>query len=76
MDRGYRIVPERIKRLRGARGWSQRRLAEECGLHPGMINRIENGHVQSPQRETLEALADCLGVAVEDLIEPTASLVA
>lgn len=76
MDRGYRVVPERIKRLRGARGWSQRRLAEESGLHPGHVNRIESGRVPSPQHDTLEAIAECLGVEVEDLIEPTASLVA
>lgn len=71
MDRGYRVVPSRIRRLRGARGWNQKRYAEECGLHQGLVNRIEKGHVPSPQRETLEKMAYCLGVTVEDLIEPS-----
>ena len=75
-DRGYRVTPEKIKFYRGQRGWNGRKFAEEAGLAPALVNRIEKGHVESPHYSTLEKMAAALGVEVSDLIEPTAHLVA
>lgn len=71
MDRGYKVVPAKIKRLRGAKGWNQKKAAKEMGLNPALLNRIEMEHVPSPQYDTLEKIASGLGVEVDDIVEPT-----
>lgn len=38
-----RKVGRRIKELRQKRGWSQEKLAEECGLHRTYIGQVERG---------------------------------
>lgn len=56
---------EELTRLRVEQGWSQQRLAEESGVNKATINQIERGR-RSPNVETLEKLADALGVGVAD----------
>ena len=71
MDRGYRVVPHKLRNLRGTRGWNQVKAANEMGINPALLNRIENGHVPSPQYATLEKMAEALGVSVDELVEPS-----
>lgn len=56
---------ERIRRLRGARGWSQARLAEEANLDQQTISHVERGN--EPKVSSLEMLADALGVTMDYL---------
>ncbi len=56
---------EELTRLRAERGWSQQRLASESGVNKATINQIERGR-RSPNLETLEKLADALGIGVAD----------
>ena len=52
-----------IVRLREARGWSQRKLAEKTRIKQPQIARIEKGrHI--PTLKTLWKLADALGAQV------------
>lgn len=56
---------EELTRLRTDRGWSQQRLADEADVDKATVNQIERGR-RSPNVETLEKLADALGVGVAD----------
>ncbi len=56
---------EELTRLRVEQGWSQQRLADESGVNKATINQIERGR-RSPNVETLEKLANALGVGVAD----------
>ncbi|WP_010204060.1 helix-turn-helix domain-containing protein [Salinibacterium sp. PAMC 21357] len=55
----------RIVALRRERGWTQEKLADECGVGIRTIQRLEAGSDAS--LETLSLVADALGVPVRDL---------
>lgn len=60
-------IAARIRQEREARGWSLGELARRTGIHPPNLSRLESGkHV--PSLETLERVADALGVRVATLI--------
>lgn len=50
-----------MKRLREAKGISQRKLGEIVGLDSGYISRIERGLFKPPSEEKIVAIADALG---------------
>jgi len=54
-----RVLAARLRELRGRRGWSATRLAEETGLSKGMLSKIENGQ-SAPSLSTLARLASAL----------------
>ena len=54
---------ESVKRIRNERGLSQRELAKRAGLNTVTLVRLEKG-VGSPQVDTLEKLAEALGVPI------------
>jgi len=57
-----------IRRHRGERGWSLRRLAQESGLDPGYLSRVEQG--AAPSDAAIDALVRSLalpGLAVDQL---------
>jgi transcriptional regulator with XRE-family HTH domain len=58
----------RIKELRQKRGLTQQQLGEAAGLSKPFVSQLENGR-REPSAQTLEALADYLGVKVVDLFE-------
>ncbi len=65
-DRAHRIAG-RIRQEREARRWSLSDLAQRTGIHPPNLSRLESGkHV--PSLETLERVAEALGVRVADLL--------
>jgi transcriptional regulator with XRE-family HTH domain len=51
----------RLKRLREDRGLSQQELADKSGMHRFGIAKLEQG-VRDPTWETVQLLADALGV--------------
>jgi len=50
-----------MKRLREAKGISQRKLAELVGLDSGYISRIERGLFKPPSEEKIKAISEVLG---------------
>ena len=57
----------RLRQLREARGWSQRRLATAAGLSTGYIVLVENGH-RLPSLETTVLLAELCGAPPQALL--------
>ncbi|MDP3595110.1 MAG: helix-turn-helix transcriptional regulator [Phenylobacterium sp.] len=62
-----KIVGRNTRRLRLARGFSRRDLAQASGLSRGYVGQIENGRANL-RATTLGAIADALGVAPADLL--------
>ena len=56
------LVRQNLIRLRKRRGWSQRRLALESGVHLQTIVKIETGQTTMPKVTTLERLASVMGL--------------
>jgi transcriptional regulator with XRE-family HTH domain len=63
----HRVVGERIKKARKAKGFTQDEFAERSGLNRVHLYRLESGK-QSMTLRTLKLIADTLGVRVRDLI--------
>lgn len=58
----------RVKEIAKAKGYTQKRLAEESGNAPGTINRYWNNYGRQVNLDVLEGLAHVLGVKIADLI--------
>lgn len=56
-----------IKDLRTLKGWTQARLAAECGVHQTAVSQWECGRTV-PDREALASLSLALGVTVDELL--------
>jgi DNA-binding Xre family transcriptional regulator len=57
----------RVRQEREGRGWSLAELARRTGIQPPNLSRLENGkHV--PSLDTLQRVADALGVRVAELV--------
>ncbi|RKI42436.1 XRE family transcriptional regulator [bacterium D16-51] len=61
-------VSENIKRIRKEKGLTQKKLGELCGINEANIRKYENGR-QKPKIETLEKIANALGVSYLQLLE-------
>ncbi len=59
---------QKIKELRGRRGYSQEELAEKSGLTSRTIQRIESGETE-PRGDSMTRLAAALDVTVDDLVK-------
>ena len=61
----------RLQEIRKARGLSQRQLAEASGVNVRVLQHYEQGFkdINKAAAETVKALADALGVRMEDLLE-------
>jgi len=57
---------QRIRNLREAKGWSQERLAEECGLHRTYIGALERGE-RNVAALNLRKISSALGVSLSQL---------
>lgn len=60
-------VRQRIRTLRTERGLSQEALCERAGISVDAVTRIERGS-RVPTLDTLERLAEALGISVTDLL--------
>ena len=67
------LLPERLKRLREAKGLSQYDLAKALGYSRGQIGNYEQG-TRRPDPETLQRLADFFGCSVDYLLGRNESL--
>jgi len=69
------VNKNRIRELREAKGWTQQQAATAAGLSSRQHwNNIESGRqkARSISVEQLERIAEAFGVAVGDLLTPTA----
>lgn len=58
-----------VRRYRTKRGLSVRQVAEPLGINPGSLAQIENGQIQQPSFERLQALADVLEAPAHELFQ-------
>jgi transcriptional regulator with XRE-family HTH domain len=58
----------RVKRLREAKGLSQRTLAAKAKVTQGLIHQLETGAVQDVRSQVVVKLAKALGVPVTELL--------
>lgn len=68
IDEAVQRFAERVRELRGARGWSQERLAEEANLHRTYIGGIERG-LRNISLHNIAKLADAFGVPITELFQ-------
>jgi putative transcriptional regulator len=61
-----------IETIRYRRGLSQRELADRAGINVSTLSQIENGRVK-PRAPTAFAIAQALGVPVDDLFASSVS---
>ena len=64
MDLGSYLI-----QIRNERGYSQRDLAERCGVSPAEISRVESGKRQKPSPAVLRAIADTLVISYPYLMQ-------
>lgn len=69
-DQPRRVVVdgEALQRARNDRGWSARQLAAHAGVSTGTVYSIENGRWASSQYIAVKAVADALGVDLDDIL--------
>ncbi len=60
-------LSERVRELRRAAGMSAKDLATKAGISAKALSEIENGHTANPSIQTLQGLADALGVPLTAL---------
>jgi transcriptional regulator with XRE-family HTH domain len=63
-------IGSNLKLLREAAGLTQKLLAEVVGVSQPAIAQIESGVTRNPTLDVVLALADALGVTVDDLMRP------
>lgn len=63
------IIAKNIKKLRKEKGISQDRLSKLADLSLNTIVNVEAGDNPNPTVETLEKIAEALGVSVGDLFK-------
>ena len=62
------IMGRRVKRLREAKGMSQRALADRAKVTQGLIHQLETGAIQDVRSQAVVRLAEALGVPVTELL--------
>jgi transcriptional regulator with XRE-family HTH domain len=62
------IFGRQVRAARQKLGWTQERLARECGKHPTYIGGIERGE-RNPTLTVAQAIASALGRPLADLIK-------
>ena len=63
-----KIIGQRIRNHRTAKGLSQEKLAELCGCHPTYIGQIERGE-KNATIESIEKISAALNVSLSKLFE-------
>jgi transcriptional regulator with XRE-family HTH domain len=61
------VFPDRLRRAREYRGWSQGELADKAKLQPSAISHFETG-ARKPSFDNLRLLADTLDVTTDYLL--------
>jgi transcriptional regulator with XRE-family HTH domain len=60
-------IGERVRELRVAAGLSQQALSNAAGLSTSVVSQLEQGTNLDPRLSTLLALADAMGVTLDEL---------
>ena len=63
-----KILGQRIRNYRTAKGLSQEGLAELCGCHPTYVGQIERGE-KNATIESIERISSALNVSLSKLFE-------
>lgn len=63
---------QKIAQMRQQRGWDQYELAKQAGVHPSVISRLERGVQEDARLSVVLAIADALGITVDELLSRTA----
>ena len=63
-----KVLGQRIRNYRTAKGWSQERLAELSGCHPTYIGQLERGE-KNATVESIEKISAALNVSLSKLFE-------
>ena len=66
-----RRLATNMKRLRKMRGWSQERLADECGLDRTYISGIER-MMRHPTITSVQKIVTALDTSFSELLDPAA----
>lgn len=69
METDLTQVGARLRAARQARGWTLTELAEQAGMSPSTLSRLESGKRQA-SLELLVPLTRRLGIRVDDLVAP------
>lgn len=67
----YGVIGDHLREVRQARGLSLRALAERLGVSPSLISQVETGRAR-PSVRTLYAMANELGISLDELMFPDA----
>lgn len=67
MNLDYNLIGVRVATLRCERKWTQKELAERCGLAQNYLSNIENNH-SIPSLETLTKICIALDVTPNQLL--------
>jgi len=62
-------MKNRLKDLRGEKGWSQAALAEQLGVSRQTVNAIETGKYD-PSLPLAFTIAGLFGLAIEEIFSP------
>ena len=62
-------MTNRLRELRGGRGWSQGALAEQLGVSRQTVNAIETGKYD-PSLPLAFKIAELFNLTIEDVFEP------
>jgi transcriptional regulator with XRE-family HTH domain len=62
-------IGEKLKQIQTERGWSRRRLAQECGISYEHVGQIVNGDRKNLQLGTIRTLCLGLRVSADELLE-------
>lgn len=60
-------LAKQLRALRESKGWSRKKLAEECGVTEGTIVNIEQSGAD-PKGETIKRLVIALGCTADELL--------
>ena len=63
-----KMIGQRIRNYRTAKGWSQEKLAELSGCHPTYIGQVERGE-KNATIESIEKISKALNVSLSTLFE-------
>jgi len=66
LNKNFRVIGQRIKKLREEKGWSQTYLASRLGIGQPYVNNLEIGS-QKPSNIMCFALSDLFCVPVIDI---------
>lgn len=67
----YKLLGERIYKLRKQKGWRLQDLSNESGVSLATVTLLENNKNTNVTVETLEKIAVAFGLSFEELIKET-----